>query len=121
MVRGMKPGSVIIDLSIDQGGCVETSRPTTLADPVFVADGVTHYCVPNMTAGVARTASRALASAVLPYLVEIVELGLQSALRRDPGLARGACIIRGQVVHPRIAAALGVEPASLESLLEARS
>jgi alanine dehydrogenase len=121
MVRGMKPGSVIVDLSIDQGGCVETSRPTTLADPVFVAEGVTHYCVPNMTAGVARTASRALASAVLPYLVEIVELGLESALRRDRGLARGACIIRGQVVHPRIAAALGVEPASLDTLLEARS
>lgn len=120
MVRRMKPGAVIIDASIDQGGCVETSRPTTLADPVFTTEGVIHYCVPNMTAGVARTASRALTSAALPYLIEIAEFGLDEALRRDPGLARGVCLYRGHLVHPRIAAAVGAEPRSLDSLLEGR-
>jgi alanine dehydrogenase len=121
MVRGMKKGSVIVDASIDQGGCVETSRPTTLADPVFEAEGVIHYCVPNMTSSVARTASRALASAALPYLVEIAEIGLDEALRRDPGLSAGVTMYRGQLVHPRVAAALGVEPQSLASLVEERS
>lgn len=120
MVRRMKPGSVIVDASIDQGGCIETSRPTTLADPVYEAEGVIHYCVPNMTSGVARTASRALTSAALPYLIEIAECGLDEALRRDPGLARGICLYRGNLVHPRIAAAVGAEPQSLDSLLEGR-
>lgn len=121
MVRGMKKGAVIVDAAIDQGGCVETSRPTTLADPVFEAEGVIHYCVPNMTASVARTASRALASAALPYLVEIAEGGIDVALRRDPGLAKGVCLYRGELVHPRIAAAVGAEPRSLASLLEDQS
>ena len=121
MVRQMKPGSVIVDAAIDQGGCVETSRPTTLADPVFVAEGVTHYCVPNMTAGAARTASRALASSALPYLVEVAQFGLDEAIRRDAGLARGVCVYRGRPVHPRIAGAAGVEPASLDTLLGERS
>lgn len=121
MVRGMKPGSVIIDASIDQGGCVETSRPTTLADPVFVTEGVIHYCVPNMTSQVARTASRALASATLPYLIEVAEQGLDQALRRDPGLRKGICLYRGQLVHPRIAAAVGEATESLDNLLEVRS
>jgi alanine dehydrogenase len=88
---------------------------------VFVAEGVIHYCVPNMTASVARTASRALASAALPYLVEIAEVGLDGALRRDPGLAKGVCLYRGKLVHPRIAAAVGAEPQSLASLLEDQS
>ena len=69
MVQAMKPGSVIIDVSIDQGGCVETSRPTTLDRPTFVVHNVVHYCVPNMTANIARTASRALANAAIPYIL----------------------------------------------------
>jgi alanine dehydrogenase len=121
MVRGMKKGAVIVDAAIDQGGCVETSRPTTLADPVFEADGVIHYCVPNMTASVPRTASRALASAALPYLVEIAEGGLDIALTSDAGLAKGVVLFRGMHVHPRIAAAAGAEPRPLASLLEERS
>jgi alanine dehydrogenase len=121
MVRGMKQGSVIVDAAIDQGGCIETSRPTSLADPVFESDGVIHYCVPNMTASVPRTASRALASAALPYLVQIAEGGLDNALRRDAGLAAGVVLYRGMQVHPRIAAAVGAEPRPLASLLEERS
>jgi len=121
MVRGMKKGSVIVDASIDQGGCVETSRPTTLAEPIYVVEDVIHYCVPNMTASVARTASRALASAALPYLIDIAEFGIEQALRRDPGLARGVCIFKGQLVHQRIAAAVGGELQSLDTLLEDRA
>ena len=121
MVRGMKKGAVIVDAAIDQGGCIETSRPTTIVDPVFEAEGVIHYCVPNMTASVPRTASRALASAALPYLVEIAEGGLDEALAQDEGLAQGVVLYRGMHVHPRIAAAVGAEPRPLATLLEDRS
>lgn len=95
MVKEMKVGSVIVDVSIDQGGCVETSRPTTFEDPVFVRHGVVHYCVPNMTAGVPRTASVGLTNALLPYLLEIGTHGLSRALQLDPGLARGVCTYNG--------------------------
>ena len=117
MVRGMKPGSVVLDVSIDQGGCIETSRPTTLADPIYVRHGVTHYCVPNMTANVPRTASRALASAALPYLVAIASEGLDTALRGDEGLARGVTVYRGRLVNPRVADALGRTADDLRKLL----
>ena len=99
MVRGMKSGGVIIDVSIDQGGCVETSRPTPLDAPTFKAHGVIHYCVPNMTANIPRTASRALSGAAYPYLMAIAERGLEDALREDPGLARGVFLYRGQRVQ----------------------
>ncbi len=118
MVREMKPGSVVIDISIDQGGCVETSRPTTLANPTYVVHDVVHYCVPNMTANIARTASRALANAALPYLSAIAGRGLDGALRDDPGLAEGVYMYRGHMVRAGVAQALGVEPTSLRGLLE---
>ena len=118
MVKGMKQGSVIIDVSIDQGGCVETSRPTSLADPVFVAHGVTHYCVPNMTANVPRTASRALASAALRYLVAIAEHGVADAVRADRGLARGVFLYRGNLVQERVGDLLGLPVTPIEKLLE---
>jgi alanine dehydrogenase len=118
MVRSMKRGSVIVDVSIDQGGCVETSRPTTLDDPTFTVHGVVHYCVPNMTASIARTASRALAHAALPYLVELADKGLDQALGGDPGLAAGTSLLRGKVVQPTLAQALGVEATPIDSLLE---
>jgi alanine dehydrogenase len=117
MVRTMRPGSVIIDVSIDQGGCVETSRPTTLDHPTFRVHDVVHYCVPNMTANVARTASRAMADAVLPYVLEIVGHGLDAALRRDPGLARGVYLHRGRAVHDAVAKLLGVPATPLARLL----
>ncbi|MDQ7843518.1 MAG: alanine dehydrogenase [Armatimonadota bacterium] len=92
MVRAMRPRAVIIDFSIDQGGCVETSRPTTHRDPVFVAEGVIHYCVPNVPARVARTASYAWTNAVLPYLQLMGELGVQEALRRSRELQAGVVV-----------------------------
>ncbi len=116
MVKAMKGGSVIIDISIDQGGCVETSRPTTLDQPTFTVHDVIHYCVPNMTANIARTASRALADAMHPYLLNIGAKGLEAALRADSGLAAGVFLYRGRVINRELATTLGVEPAMLEQL-----
>ena len=108
-VQRMRARAVIMDFSIDQGGCVETSRPTTLRDPTFVAEGVIHYCVPNLLAQVARTASHALLNAALPYLYEIGASGLEEAIQRDPALARGVNVRRGKLVNKQIADALGMD------------
>lgn len=107
MVASMKPGSVILDASIDQGGCVETSRPTTLADPTFTVDGVVHYCVPNMTANVARTASKVLNYAHLPYVMEVAGLGVEEALKNSEALQRGVYLHQGKVMKPVLAGLLG--------------
>jgi alanine dehydrogenase len=107
MVRRMRPGSVIIDFSIDQGGCVETSHPTTLRDQTFVEEGVIHHCVPNMTASVARTASYALTNAALPYLLSVGAYGLPDVLEGEPGLVEGVNLYRGKLAHPEVAAGLG--------------
>jgi alanine dehydrogenase len=117
MVRNMRAGSVILDLSIDQGGCVETSRPTTLADPTYVVHDVVHYCVPNMTANIARTASRALSDAVLASVRELTDKGLEGALRDDPGLAAGLYLYRGELVNEQLAATLGLTTTPLATLL----
>ncbi len=112
MVRQMRPGSVIIDYSIDQGGCVETSRPTTLRDQTFVEEGVIHFCVPNYTAAVARTTSHALTNATVPYLLAIGEHGILEALKQSPALIQGINLYQGQLAHPIVAGALGREPES---------
>ena len=109
MVRRMRRGSVIMDFSIDHGGCVETSRPMTLRDPTFVAEGVTHFCVPNLPAAVARTASHALTNAALPYILEIGNCGLECALGKHPALRKGTKMYQGKVTSHRLAAALGRE------------
>ncbi len=109
MVRGMRPGSVILDFSIDDGGCVETSRPTTLRDPIFVAEGVIHYCVPNAPAAVARTTSYGLTNALLPYLKDIGQTGIVGMLEKEPGFANGINLYQGNLTHPQIAAALDRE------------
>lgn len=119
MVKAMKPGSVVIDVSIDQGGCVETSRPTTLDNPYYIAYGVLHHCVPNLTANIARTASRALANAALPYLARLAGEGLEPALRGDPGLAEGVYLYRGHMVNRGAGETLGIEVAELPDLLAA--
>jgi alanine dehydrogenase len=106
-VASMRPGSVIIDVSIDQGGCVETSRPTTLRDPTFVKHGVIHYCVPNFTALVARTASRTLSSVVRPYIIRLADD--PDSLLRDPELRSALVVHRGRVVSAQLAAAHGIE------------
>lgn len=98
MVRSMKPGSVIIDVAIDQGGCVETSRPTTLENSTFVAEGVVHYCVPNLTADMSRSASVGIAHALLPYVAQVAERGLESTLKGCPAFTRSLYTYRGECV-----------------------
>lgn len=109
MVHSMRQRAVIIDFAIDMGGCVETSRPTSHIDPAYIEEGVIHYCVPNVPARVARTASYALANAILPYLLEVGRLGLKIALRRNPDLRRGVNTYEGQLAHAGLAEALGVQ------------
>lgn len=117
MVRQMKMGSVIVDASIDQGGCVETSHPTTIEDPVFVRHGVVHYCVPNMTAAVPRTASVGLTNAMIPYLLSMGELGIETALQSDPGLAKGVCTYGGECTNQSVAKAYGMGSKGLAPLI----
>jgi alanine dehydrogenase len=109
MVRAMKPGSVIVDVDIDQGGCVETSRPTTHQNPTYVAEGVVHYCVTNMPGAVARTSTFGLTNATLPYVIRLADKGLE-ALRDDAALALGLNMHRGAVIHPAVARAMGCAP-----------
>ncbi len=116
MVRSMGEGAVLVDVSIDQGGAAETSRPTTLADPVYVEEGVVHYCVANMPGAVPRTATQALVAATLPYVLSLAEGGLD-ALRRDPALRRGLNVFRGHVTHPAVAQAQGLRYTPPEALL----
>lgn len=117
MVKSMKPGAVIVDVSIDQGGCVETSRPTTLQDPVYVLHDVIHYCVPNITGTVARTATYALTNTILPYVLEISQKGILQALREDRSLARGLCIFDGKFTQEMGAKIFGRKYLPIESLL----
>jgi len=108
MVKTMKPGAVLVDIAIDQGGCFETSRPTTHAEPTFVLDGIIHYCVANMPGAVPRTSTFALTNATLPYVRALADLGWQSAFRRDPGLAAGLNVHAGAITHEVVARALGL-------------
>jgi alanine dehydrogenase len=117
MVAGMKEGSVIADVAIDQGGCVETSRPTTHSDPVFVVAGVIHYCVANMPGAVPITSTKALTNATLPYVEEIADHGLREAIARDPALARGVNVIEGKITYEAVAEAHGLEYTPLEDVL----
>jgi alanine dehydrogenase len=108
MLSTMQPGSVLVDISIDQGGCFETSRPTTHAEPTFVVDGVVHYCVANMPGAVARTSTFALTNATLPYVRMLADHGWKAALQRDAGFAAGLNVHAGGITHPAVAQALGV-------------
>jgi alanine dehydrogenase len=96
MVETMQPGSAIIDVSIDEGGCVETSRPTTLAQSTFVYKGVTHFCVPNFTADLGRSSSVAIAQAMLPYVLTIADYGVEEAVAACSDLRRGLYTLRGR-------------------------
>ena len=109
MVASMQPGSVLVDISIDQGGCFETSHPTTHAEPTFVVDGVVHYCVANMPGAVARTSAFALTNATLPYVRMLADLGWQAALKKDPGFAAGLNVHAGQITHEAVAQALNLK------------
>ena len=120
MVRKMRPGSVIIDLSIDQGGCVETSHPTTLSDPVFKKHGVSHYCVPNVPSSVARTASHALNNVILSFVEDVGENGRES-FRHNLALRRGVYMFAGHCTQEALAGLLGCEYINLDSLLSTSS
>ncbi len=121
MVKSMKPGAVVIDVSIDQGGCIATSRPTTLQNPSFVYHDVVHYCVPNITATVARTATYALTNTILPFVVEIAVKGASRAFGENRGLARGVCSFDGHCTQEMAKNIFGKEFVPLSALLGAGS
>jgi alanine dehydrogenase len=115
----MKPGAVLVDVAIDQGGCFETSRPTTHEDPVYEVDGIMHYCVANMPGAVARTSTIALGNATLPFLLALADRGWKAACAADPHLLAGLNVHAGHVTHPAVGAALGLEVLAPEKALRA--
>jgi alanine dehydrogenase len=117
MVRSMKKGSVLIDLAIDQGGCSETSRLTTLEQPIYVDEGIIHYCVPNITSTVSRTSTKVLSNMVVPYLLQIAENGIESTLKTNTSLARGVYVYKGQLVRKGVAERFSTSFQELDSLL----
>ncbi len=121
LVKQMKPGAVIVDISIDQGGCVETSRPTTLLDPTYILHGVVHYCVPNTPASVPRTATVGWTNVLLPFLREATELGMEQALKADVGLSKGVCTFRGLCANRAAAKAFDIKNYDIQQLLNSTS
>jgi alanine dehydrogenase len=117
VVGEMRPGSVIVDVSIDQGGCFETSRMTTHSDPTYVVDGVVHYCVGNMPGAVPHTSTYGLTNATLPYVVALAGMGLEGAAKEDPALAKGVNVYKGTLVNAPVAEAHGLDYTPLEDLL----
>jgi alanine dehydrogenase len=118
MVGRMKPGSVIVDVAVDQGGCVETVHATTHSDPVYFVDGVLHYCVANMPGAVPRTSTYALSNATLPYAERLARLGPLEAIRFDPALAQGVNTYDGHLTYKAVADAFGLPYTPLETLLK---
>jgi alanine dehydrogenase len=119
MVQLLRERSLVFDISIDQGGCFETSRPTRISDPTYVVHGITHFCVPNLPSLVARTATYALGNITLPFVAELAGGKLPDVLRRNPTLGRGVNLYLGEVTHAGVAAAHGLRHTSLDSLLSA--
>ena len=117
MLKTMKQGAVIVDISIDQGGCVETSRPTTHEKPTFVEEGIVHYCVSNMPGAVPRTSSYALANATFPYLFQIAEKGYAKAARENSALAHGVNMVEGKITSAEIAHLFGLQYTQVAKLL----
>jgi alanine dehydrogenase len=117
MVKLMKPGAIIVDVSIDQGGCIETSRPTTLENPTYLLHNVIHYCVPNMPANVSRTATYSLTNALLPFLLEVANEGLAGALLTDQTLANGVCTFRGKCTSEPLARRFELKSFDISSLI----
>jgi alanine dehydrogenase len=119
-LRLMKHHAVLVDVAIDQGGCFETSHPTTHRDPVFEVDGITHYCVANMPGAVPITSTYALTNATLPYVLALADHGVAEAARRDPGLRLGINVADGAVTHPAVAEAVGAEHTPVEDVLRSK-
>jgi len=111
MLARMKRGAVLVDVAIDQGGCFETSRPTTHADPTFEVDGIVHYCVANMPGAVPVTSAQALNNATLPFVIKLADKGL-AAFDHDPHLAAGLNVHKGRIMHAVVAASLGFDRTS---------
>jgi alanine dehydrogenase len=117
MVQTMKEGAVIVDVAVDQGGCVATIHPTTLLEPTYSLYGVVHYGVANMPALVPRTSTFALTNATLPSVLELAGKGPERAVRENPALAKGVNVWRGKIVHPGVAESVGEPPVPLEACL----
>src|SRR5919109_922050 len=117
MIAGMSTGAVVVDVAIDQGGCVETSHPTSHSKPTFIVDGVVHYCVANMPGAVARTSTFALTNVTFPYVMAIATKGWRQAVRDDRSLARGLNVCDGEVTHPAVAEALGLPHVAVEHIV----
>ena len=117
LIKRMNPGSVVVDVAVDQGGCVETIKPTFHSKPTYVVDGVIHYGVTNMPGGVPRTSTFALSSAILLYVIELANLGVEEAVRAHPELGEGLNVFDGRITHPAVAEALGMKCASLDELI----
>jgi alanine dehydrogenase len=117
LVKDMKRGSVIVDISIDQGGCAETSHPTTHAEPTYIKHEVVHYCVANMPGAVARTSTFALNNATLPFILALADKGPRKAMLDDPHLLAGLNVLKGHITHPAVAEALGLQLRDARSAL----
>ena len=117
MLKTMKKGAVLVDVAIDQGGCFETSKPTTHSDPIYTVDGVVHYCVANMPGAVPKTSTMALTNATLPYVVQIANKGWKRAMKENREIKLGANVVKGKVTYKGVAAALGLEYTPIDNLL----
>lgn len=117
MIRSMRPGAVVVDVAIDQGGCIETARPTSHSDPTFEIDGVIHYCVTNMPGAVPRTSTYALSNVTTPYALQLADRGFVAAMRENPALARGVNVHAGRIVYEAVAEAFGMSYAPLAEAL----
>ena len=117
MLKTMKPGAVLVDVAIDQGGCFETSRPTTHSEPIFEVDGVVHYCVANMPGAVPLTSTIALTNATLPYALRIASQGWQEVARNDPGVRAGLNVVNGKVTYAGVAEAFGLDSTPVKDVL----
>ena len=117
MLSEMQPGAVIVDVAIDQGGCIETARPTTHSDPVYEVDGIVHYCVANMPGGVPVTSTKSLTNATLPYVEAVADHGLADAVASDPSLGRGVNVLDGKITHEAVAEAHSLEYTPLADVL----
>jgi alanine dehydrogenase len=117
MLAGMKRGAVLVDVAIDQGGCFETSRPTTHSDPIYELDGIVHYCVANMPGAVPITSTKALTNVTLPYVEAIADLGVREAVAREPALARGVNVMDGKLTYEAVAEAHGLDFSPVQALL----
>lgn len=117
MISTMNPGSVVVDVAVDQGGCIETTHPTTHSNPTFLVDGVVHYCVANMPGAVPRTSTYALSNATLPYICRLADLGAEAACQVDPALAKGVNTYQDKITYPAVAEAFDLDCTPIEKML----